>query len=78
LRGISWVVCDIGGLDGVGHAGLPFATVFIVRATDEIIRSVSRTKARAFDAVPKMGVGLPEPACRSWLQQAAEKCLKSG
>ena len=40
------------------------------------IRSVSRTKAKAFDAVPKMGDGLPKPACRSWLQTARCCCAQ--
>jgi len=31
---------------------------------------VSRTRAKARDAVPKMGVGLSEPTCRSGLQTA--------
>ena len=39
---------------------------------------VSRTKAEAFDAVPKMGDGLPEPACRSWLQTARCCCVRKG
>jgi IS5 family transposase len=36
---------------------------------------VSRTRARARDAVPKMGEGLPEPACRSGLQTARCCCV---
>jgi hypothetical protein len=32
---------------------------------------VSRTRAQARDAVSKMGVDLPEPACRSRLQTAS-------
>jgi IS5 family transposase len=36
---------------------------------------VSRIRARARDAVPKMGVGLPEPACRSRLQTARCCCV---
>jgi IS5 family transposase len=36
---------------------------------------VSRTRARARDAVPKMGEGLPEPACRSRLQTARCCCV---
>ena len=36
---------------------------------------VSRTRARARDAVPKMGDGLPEPACRSRLQTARCCCV---
>ena len=40
------------------------------------VSSVSRTKAKAFDAVPKMGDGLPKPACRSWLQTARCCCAQ--
>jgi len=36
---------------------------------------VSRTRAGARDAVPKMGEGLPEPACRSRLQTARCCCV---
>ncbi len=36
---------------------------------------VSRTRAQARDAVPKMGEGLPEPACRSRLQTARCCCV---
>ena len=35
---------------------------------------VSRTRAQARDAVSKMGVGLPEPACRSRFQTASCCC----
>jgi len=38
--------------------------------------SVSRTQARACDAVLKMGVGLPKPACRSRLQTARCCCVQ--
>jgi hypothetical protein len=38
--------------------------------------SVSRTRVKARDAVPKMGVGLPESACRSWLQTARCCCVR--
>jgi hypothetical protein len=34
---MGWVACGGDGLDGFGHGGLAFATVFIVRATEEII-----------------------------------------
>jgi len=65
---------DSSGVDEQNSPGRrPF---FIMRVWGEIIRSVSRTKARAFDAVPKMGVGLPEPACRSWLQTARCCCVQ--
>ena len=37
---------------------------------------VSRTRAQARDAVPKMGDGLPEPACRSRLQTARCCCVQ--
>jgi transposase len=37
---------------------------------------VSRTRARARDAVPKMGVGLPKPACRGRLQTARCCCVQ--
>ncbi|WP_333692112.1 DUF4823 domain-containing protein, partial [Pseudomonas syringae] len=37
---------------------------------------VSRTLASASDAVSKMGVGLPESACRSWLQTARCCCVQ--
>jgi IS5 family transposase len=37
---------------------------------------VSRTRAQARDAVSKMGVGLPEPACRSGLQTASCCCVQ--
>ncbi|NAT66817.1 IS66 family insertion sequence hypothetical protein [Pseudomonas syringae pv. actinidifoliorum] len=37
---------------------------------------VSRTLASARDAVSKMGVGLPEAACRSWLQTARCCCVQ--
>jgi hypothetical protein len=50
----------------------------IVRRSKEIICSVSRTKAKAFGAVPKMGDGLPVPACRSWLQTARCCCVSKG
>jgi hypothetical protein len=63
------------GLGG-GHLGLGFATGLIIRAGWVILCSVSRTKAKAFDAVPKMGEGLPEPACRSWLQTARCRCVQ--
>lgn len=46
-----------------------------VKAMDE---SVSRTRAKARDAVPKMGVGLPKPACRSRLQTARCCCVQKG
>ena len=38
--------------------------------------SVSRTQAKACGAVLKMGVGLPEPACRSRLQTARCCCVQ--
>ncbi len=38
--------------------------------------SVSRTQAKACDAVLKMGVGLPKPACRSRLQTARCCCVQ--
>jgi transposase len=37
---------------------------------------VSRTRAWARDAIPKMGVGLPEPACRGRLQTARCCCVE--
>jgi|ERR1039457_7206695 IS5 family transposase len=37
---------------------------------------VSRTRAEARDAVSKMGVGLPEPACRSRFQTASCCCAE--
>ena len=37
---------------------------------------VSRTRAQARDAVPKMGDGLPEPAYRSRLQTARCCCVQ--
>ena len=37
--------------------------------------SVSRTRVQAWDAVPKMGVGLPKSACRSRLQTARCCCV---
>ena len=37
---------------------------------------VSRTQARACDAVPKMGDGPPKPACRSRLQTARCRCVQ--
>lgn len=37
---------------------------------------VSRTRARARDAVPKMGVGLPKPVCRGRLQTARCCCVQ--
>jgi len=37
--------------------------------------SVSRTRAKAWDAVLKMGVGLPKSACRSRLQTARCCCV---
>jgi hypothetical protein len=37
---------------------------------------VSRTRAQARDAVSKMGVGLPEPACRSRFQTASCCCAE--
>jgi IS5 family transposase len=37
---------------------------------------VSRTRAQARGAVPKMGVGLPESACRSGLQTASCGCVE--
>ena len=37
---------------------------------------VSRTRAQARDAVPKMGDGLPESACRSRLQTARCCCVQ--
>jgi transposase len=37
---------------------------------------VSRTLASASDAVSKMGVGLPESACRSWLQTTRCCCVQ--
>ena len=37
---------------------------------------VSRTQAKACDAVLKMGVGLPKPACRSRLQTARCCCVQ--
>lgn len=37
---------------------------------------VSRTLASASDAVLKMGVGLPESTCRSWLQTARCCCVQ--
>jgi hypothetical protein len=77
-RGLcGWDGGDRVGWDG-GHLGLGFATAFIVRVPEVIIRSVSRTKAKAFGAVPKMGDGLPEPACRSWLQTARCCCVSKG
>ena len=39
-------------------------------------KGVSRTQARACGAVLKMGVGLPEPACRSWFQTAQCCCVQ--
>ncbi len=38
--------------------------------------SVSRTQAKAWGAVLKMGAGLPEPACRSRLQTARCCCVQ--
>jgi len=38
--------------------------------------SVSRTQAKACGAVLKMGVGLPEPACRSRLQTTRCCCVQ--
>ena len=38
---------------------------------------VSRTRAQARDAVPKMGDGLPEPACRSGLQTTRCCCAQN-
>ena len=38
--------------------------------------SVSRTRVQAWDAVPKMGVGLPKSACRSRLQTARCCCVQ--
>jgi len=38
--------------------------------------SVSRTRAKVCGAVLKMGVGLPEPACRSRLQTARCCCVQ--
>ncbi|MGF6653185.1 hypothetical protein OKW34_003774 [Paraburkholderia youngii] len=38
--------------------------------------SVSRTQAKACDAVLKMGVGLPKPACRSRLRTARCCCVR--
>ncbi|WP_241898510.1 hypothetical protein, partial [Pseudomonas syringae] len=43
--------------------------------TNVLFWGVSRTLASASDAVSKMGVGLPESACRSWLQTARCCCL---
>ncbi|WP_295488303.1 IS66 family insertion sequence element accessory protein TnpB [uncultured Pseudomonas sp.] len=37
---------------------------------------VSRTLASVSDAVSKMGVGLPVPACRSWLQTTRCCCVQ--
>jgi IS5 family transposase len=37
---------------------------------------VSRTRAQARDAVSKMGVGLPEPACRSRFQTTSCCCVE--
>jgi IS5 family transposase len=37
---------------------------------------VSRTRAQARGAVPKMGAGLPEPAYRSGLQTASCCCVE--
>lgn len=37
---------------------------------------VSRTRAQARGAVPKMGAGLPESACRSGLQTASCCCVE--
>ncbi|RZF26113.1 hypothetical protein EVC45_30185 [Paraburkholderia sp. UYCP14C] len=38
--------------------------------------SVSRTRAKASDAVLKMGVGLPKSACRGRLQTARCCCVQ--
>ena len=57
--------------DHLGHRSTRSTRVYA-----KVDGSVSRTKAKAFDAVPKMGDGLPEPACRSWLQTARCCCVQ--
>jgi transposase-like protein len=47
-----------------------------VGASWRMDESVSRTQAKACDAVLKMGVGLPKPACRSRLQTARCCCVQ--
>ena len=44
--------------------------------TKSYLWCVSRTQARACDAVSKMGVGLPKPACRGRLQTARCCCVQ--
>jgi len=49
----------------------------VLARIDEILSwGVSRTRAKARDAVPKMGVGLSEPTCRSGLQTARCCCVQ--
>ena len=53
--------------------------VFSNRRTDRVkilYWGVSRTRAKARDAVPKMGVGLSESTCRSGLQTARCCCAQ--
>jgi transposase-like protein len=45
------------------------------RASWRMDESVSRTQVKAWDAVLKMGVGLPKSACRSGLQTARCCCV---
>ena len=46
-----------------------------VGASWRMDESVSRTQVKAWDAVLKMGVGLPKSACRSGLQTARCCCV---
>ncbi|EPN86643.1 IS66 Orf2 family protein [Pseudomonas syringae pv. actinidiae ICMP 19101] len=48
----------------------------LVELDIKVAWGVSRTLASASDAVSKMGVGLPESACRSWLQTARCCCVQ--
>jgi|SRR5665647_2362831 len=43
---------------------------------DSFVVGVSRTQAKACDAVLKMGAGLPKSACRSWFQTARCCCVQ--
>ena len=57
------------GVD-LGRAPVPDETTILPT------RRVSRTRAQASDAAPKMGAGLPEPAYRSGLQTASCCCVE--
>jgi hypothetical protein len=65
LRGLAWAACAGGGLDGIGHLGLAFATVFIVRVPEEIICKPPAVGQKL--AIRSQEIrGLPWPKIRRW------------